>query len=171
MEEQQLSPGKFSVNYGLILGVIMIAITAITYFSGIMEKGEQWPNFILYIIFPVIIIYSINRYKKHNGGLLTLIDAIKVGVAVAVISALISTAFNALLFYVIDPYLTDRIMDITREKLYENPKMTEEMIDKTMETIKKFSNPWLGGAIGIGLSALFGLIYSVIGGLVMKKEA
>ncbi|GGD23890.1 DUF4199 domain-containing protein [Hyunsoonleella pacifica] len=171
METKQLTPGKFAVNYGLILGIIMIVITAITYFSGIMEKGEQWPNFILYIIFPVIIIYAINRYKKHNGGLLTLIEAIKVGVAVAVISALISTVFNALLFYVIDPELTDKIMDITREKLYENPKMTEEMIDKTMETIKKFSNPLLGGAIGIGLSALFGLIYSVIGGLVMKKEA
>lgn len=171
METKQLTPGKFAVNYGLILGVIMIIITAATYFSGIMVKGEQWPNFILYIIFPVIIIYAINSYKKHNGGLLTLIDAIKVGVAVAVISALISTAFNALLFYVVDPELTDKIMAITREKLYENPKMTEEMIDKTMDTIKKFSNPLLGGAIGIGLSALFGLIYSVIGGLVMKKEA
>lgn len=171
METKQLSPGKFAVNYGLILGIIMIIISAGTYASGLMEAGEQWPYIIYYVIFPVYIIYTISKFKKNNNGLLSLGEALKVGVAVAVISALVSVVFSLILNYVVDPELMDRAMAAAREKMYDNPNMTEEMIDQSMEIAKKFSNPFIGSAFWIGMSALFGLIYSLIGGLVMKKEA
>ncbi|UJH91988.1 hypothetical protein LZ575_04980 [Antarcticibacterium sp. 1MA-6-2] len=36
--------------------------------------------------------------------------------------------------------------------------------------IRWMSNPFLGGAIFIAMSAFFGLIYSLLAGLAMKKE-
>ncbi|WP_203255747.1 DUF4199 domain-containing protein [Hyunsoonleella ulvae] len=171
METKQLTPGKFSVNYGLILGTIMIVLAAIMYATGMMLEGKQWPMYLYYIIFPAFIIYTISQFKKHNAGLLTLSDALKVGVATAAVSAIVYALYNILFNYVIDPEFINKLMDATREKLYENPKMTEEMIDKSIKMMEKFSNPILGSAIWIGLSAIFGLIYSLIGGLVMKKEA
>ena len=69
-----------------------------------------------------------------------------------------------------DPDFTDKMMEVTKEKLLENPKMTEEMVDKSIEIGKKFANPFLATTIWIALSAVFGLIYSLIGGLSMKTE-
>ncbi|MGC6430978.1 MAG: DUF4199 domain-containing protein [Jejuia sp.] len=170
METNQQTPGKFSVNYGLILGIIMIVISVVMYATGMMLEGKQWPMFIYYIIFPVFVIYTINKYKKHNANTLKLGEALKVGVSVAVVSAVVYGLYNILFNYLIDPEFIDKMMDVTREKLYENEKMTEEMIDKSMEMARKFSHPLIGSAMWIGLSALFGLIYSLIGGLVMKNE-
>jgi hypothetical protein len=54
--------------------------------------------------------------------------------------------------------------------MLENPNMTEEMVDQSLAMMEKFMNPLVGTAIWIALSAFFGLLYSLIGGLVMKKE-
>ncbi|WP_346881488.1 DUF4199 domain-containing protein [uncultured Algibacter sp.] len=171
MDSKNLSPGKFATNYGLILGIILIVITAILYFTGMQLKGIQWPMYIYYLIFPVVIVYAISQYKKHNGNLLSLSDAIKTGLIIAVISAITFTVYNLIFNYFIDPEFNDKMMEVTREKLLENPKMTEEMVDKSIEMGKKFSNPFLTSTIWIALSAIFGLIYALIAGLAMKKEA
>ena len=56
------------------------------------------------------------------------------------------------------------------DKMLENPNMTEEMVDQSMKFIEMFSNPAISGAFMIAMSAIFGLIYSLIGGLIMKRE-
>lgn len=171
METNKLSPGKFATNYGLTLGVILIIISAILYFTGMQLKGVQWPMYLYYIIFPLVIIYAISQFKKNNNNLLSLSEAIKVGLMTAIISALIFAVYNIIFNYFIDPEFIDKMMEVSREKLLENPNMTEEMVDKSLEIGKKFANPILGSTIWVALSAIFGLIYALIGGLVMKKEA
>lgn len=171
MENQELTPGKFSINYGLILGAIMIIISVITYATGMALRGEQWPNYIYYLIFPIIVIYAISQFKKANNNILSVGQAIKVGLLVAIISALVSVVYNLLFIYVIDPEFIDQAMKVAEEKLYDNPKMTEEIAEQSMKMIKLFSNPAIGSAFIIAMSALFGLIYSLIAGLIMKREA
>jgi hypothetical protein len=53
--------------------------------------------------------------------------------------------------------------------LEQNPEMTEEMVEQGMKFIEMFTNPLVGNAIWIALSAFFGLIYGLIAGLVMKN--
>ena len=169
--ETNIKPGKFAVNYGLILGVVLIVISAVLYFTGMQLKGVQWPMYIYYIIFPIIIIYAISQFKKSKNNVLSLGEAIKIGLITSIISALIFAVYNIIFNYFIDPEFVDKMMEVTREKLMDNPNMTDEMIDKSIEMGKKFANPFLGSTIWVALSAIFGLIYSLIGGLVMKKEA
>lgn len=171
MDSEIKSPGKFAVNHGIILGLILVIIYASMYATNMLIEGTQWPMVLFYVIFPMYLIYVISQFKKANGNLLTLSDALKVGVAAAVISGLVYAVFSIILFYVIDTELMDKMMEVAREKLYENPKMTSEMVEKSMEMAEKFSGPLIGSAIWIALSALFGLIYSLIGGMVMKKES
>ena len=171
MESLKPSPGKFSINYGLILGTILVCIIVATYATGLLLEGKQWPIIIFYVIFPTFIIYAISQFKKQNGGILSLSDALKVGVATAILSALVYMVYNIIFHYFIDPEFIENSMEIVREKLYENQKMTEEMIDSSMMMMEKFANPFLSSTIWIGLSAIFGLIYSLIAGLAMKKEA
>lgn len=171
MDLEIKSPGKFAVNYGIILGLILVIIYALMYATNMLIEGTQWPMVLFYIIFPAFIIYTINQFKKINKDLLTLSEALKVGVATAIISGLVYAVFSMLLFYIIDTELMDKMMEVAKEKLYENPQMTSEMVEKSMEMAKRFSGPIFGSAIWIALSALFGLIYSLIGGVIMKKES
>jgi hypothetical protein len=171
MESQPLSPGKFSTNYGLVLGALMMLITIVTYTTGMALEGIQWPNFIYYIVFPAVIIYAISNYKKQNGGILTLSNALKIGLVIAMISALVNVVYGLIFHYVIDPEFAGQMIEKTGEKMLENPKITTEMVEKQMEIMEKFQNPLLGSAVWVAFSAIFGLIYSLVGGLVMKKEA
>jgi hypothetical protein len=171
METDELTPGKFSINYGLILGAVMMLISIIMYATGMALEGIQWPNFIYYILFPVVIIYAISIYKRKSNGILTLSTAIKIGLLIAIISALVNVVYGLIFNYIIDPEFMGQIIEKTGEKLLENPNITPEMVENQMEMMKKFQNPLLGSAVWTALSAIFGLIYSLIGGLVMKKEA
>ena len=170
METQKLTPGKFALNYGLILGLVMIAIGVVTYVTGMALKLQQWPQWIYYDIFPVTVIYAISQYKKTNGNLLKLGEAIKLGVMIGVISAIVYVIYGLIFNYIIDPDFMGLVKEATRDKMLENPNMTEEMVDQSMAMMDKFMNPLVGSAMWIAISAFFGLIYSLIGGLVMKKE-
>jgi len=171
METTELKPGNFSINYGLILGAIMVLISVTLYATGMALEGVQWPNYLYYIIFPVIIMFAISSYKKQNNGILKLSTAIKIGLLIAIISALVYVIYGLIFNYIIDPEFMELMMEKTGEKLLENPNITPEMVEKQMEMMEKFQNPLLGSAFWVALSAIFGLIYSLIGGLVMKKEA
>lgn len=170
MESQKITPGKFAMNYGLMLGLLMIVIGVITYVTGIALELKQWPNWIYYIVFAVTIFYAISQYKKSNGNLLSLGEALKIGVIIGVISGIIYALYIILFNYVIDPGFMDLIMEATKDKMLENPNMTEEIADQSLAMMENFMNPFVGSAMWIALSALFGLIYSLIGGLIMKKE-
>ena len=170
MQEQIISPAKFSINYGIILGVVFILINVIMYVTGMALEGKQWPQYLYYLIFPITIFYAINQFKKKNANILSLSEAIKIGVIAGIISALIYIVYSLIFFYLIDPGFMDQIIDVTRDKLLENPNLTEEIVDQQMKVMKMFMNPFIGSAFWIAMSAFFGLIYGLIGGLVMKKE-
>ena len=46
MDNQAPVPGKFAMNYGIILGLIMIVISVLMYVTGLALEGEQWPQFL-----------------------------------------------------------------------------------------------------------------------------
>ncbi len=160
METQKLTPGKFALNYGLILGLVMIAIAVVMYVTGMALELKQWPQYLYYIIFPVTVIYAISQYKKSNGNLLRLGEAIKIGVLIGVISGLVYAVYGLIFNYIIDPEFMDLMMEATRDKMLENPNMTEEIVDQSMAMMEKFMSPLLGTAMWIAMSAFFGLIYS-----------
>ncbi len=170
METQKPAAGKFSMNYGIILGVIMILISVVTYVTGMTLEGVQWPQYLYYIIFPVVIFYAISQYKKQNANLLSLGDAIKIGVIIAAISAIVYVIYGFIFNYIIDPEFMGQMKDVVRDKMLENPNMTPEMVDQQMVWVEKFMSPVFGSAFWIGGSMFFGLLWSLIAGLVMKKD-
>ena len=102
--------------------------------------------------------------------MLKLGEAIKLGVMIGIISAIVYVIYGIIFNFIIDPEFMDLMKEATRDKMLENPNMTEQMVDQSMAMVEKFMNPIIGSAMWIALSAFFGLIYSLIGGLVMKKE-
>jgi len=152
------------------LGLIMILISVITYVTGMALEGVQWPNWIYYVVFPIIILYAISQFKKQNLNILSLSQALKIGVLIGIFSAIVIMIYSMIFNYLIDPEFMGQMMEVARDKMLENPKMTEEVVEQSMKFVEMFSNPAISGAFMIAMSAIFGLIYSLIGGLIMKRE-
>ena len=171
MEHQKPKAGTFALNYGIILGLVMVTIAVILYVTGMAMEGVQWPNFIYYVVFPIVVIYGISQYKKANANTLSLGDSLKVGLAIAVVSALVYVIYGFVFNYVIDPEFMGQAMEVAKDKMLENPNMTEEQVEQSIKMFEMFSNPMVGTAFWLAMSAFFGLIYSLIGGLVMKNNS
>jgi len=133
-------------------------------------EGTQWPQYIYYIIFPVVIFYAISQFKSQNASLLSLGEAIKIGVIIAAISAIVYIIYGFIFNYIIDPDFMNQMKEVVRDKMLENPNMTPELVDQQMVWVEKFMSPVLGSAFWIAASMFFGLLWSLIAGLVMKKE-
>ena len=164
------TPGKFAMNYGILLGIILILISVIMYITGMALDGIQWPMYIYYLVFPIVIIIAIKDYKNKNNDFLTLSDALKTGIATGVISALLFLAYNLIFNYIIEPTYSEQIIAKTRDTMSEMDKLTSEQIEMSLKYMKWVSNPLLGGAIWLAFSAFFSLIYSLIAGLIMKNK-
>ena len=171
MENLKPTAGKFAMNYGIILGFVMVTIAVIMYVTGLALKGVQWPNIIYYIVFPIVIFLAISKFKKANANTLSIGDALKVGLAIAVISALVYVIYGLLFNYVLDPDFMGQALEVAKDKMLENPNMTQEQVEQSLKWIEMFSNPLIGSAFWIAMSAFFGLIYSLIGGAVMKSKS
>ncbi|MGB7842857.1 MAG: DUF4199 domain-containing protein [Salinimicrobium sp.] len=171
METQNIaSPGKTGLNYGIYIGIVLVLTNVVMYATGMQLEGIQWPLYIFYIIFAVLIFMAVKTFKTSNGGFLTISEALKTGVAAAVVSGLIFLVYNILLFYVIEPGYGEIILDATRDKMLETGNMTEEQIEMTMKFSRYMVNPFVGAAFWIALSAFFGLIYSLIAGAIWKQQ-
>jgi len=174
--EERTSILKFSINPGIILGVIQIFTAVLAYVLGSNASNPGWQSYtsaaIAFIAMIAIFIHSQKSYRDNiNGGLLELGEAVKIGVTIAVISAVIYGIYNYLFMTVIEPDYAQQILDTTEQNmLRQNPDLTDEQLDTALSMTSKMSSPAITVPLGIVGSAIFGLIMSLITGLFIKKS-
>lgn len=169
--EQQASAKKHMVNYGLILGVISLIMGVYFYISETYFKPHWAFGVFGFIVMIVIITLAIKAFRADNGGFLTLGQALKVGIGVALVSALIGVGWNLLLTNVLVEDYPDKMMAFQREMMIESqPDMSDEQLDTAMGFMEKFSNPIFTNAVQVLMGIFFGFIISLISGLVLKRE-
>ena len=112
--EKTTSPGKASLQYALIFGILMILELVIGYSLDLNAQADPVAGIVMnllnFLILPVTFIsLACNHYKKINGGYISFGQSIKCGVSVTALAALIFSVFNAL-FYVILPEAKEKVL-------------------------------------------------------------
>ena len=171
MENLPLQPKKVSLNYGIILGLVSILISVLIYAFD-KHHDQDWitrsPGLIAMI---VIIFLGIKKYREFNNGYLKIGQALKTGIGIALIGAVISLIYTFIFLNYIEPNYMDEMMEIQEEALMERfPDFTDEQIETQMEVVKKFSTPAMTTAFALIISIFFGFIISLISGLILKKS-
>lgn len=171
MEAQQAKARKFVLNYGLLLGILMVALGVIMYVMN-YHLNPHWAFMIIsFAIFIAVVVYGIKAFKQENGGFLSLGEAIKVAVGIGLIAAIISGVWTVLLATVIEPDYMLHMADMQREQMLERfPEMSDEQIDQAMEFSSGFNSPWITFASTLVMYMLFGLVTGLIAGAVMKQK-
>lgn len=118
---------KNGINYGIILGVISILITASIYSIDLKLFTNIWIGIGGIILFLIIGVILVSKTKKQLNGFITFKEAFTVYFMAAAIGATMSVLFNILLFNVIDPDAKAII--------------NEHAIEYAVTLMKKFNTP------------------------------
>lgn len=172
MENVQASAKKIMINYGLLLGVISILLSVVTYTIGSNMFQPHWSLQLFGFILLIIILASgIKQFKKVNQGYLKLGQAIKTGMGIVAISGLLGVIYFVIFTNFIEPTYFEQYIDFQREAALENnTNATVEQIEAGLEMSKPFMNTGFFAGVQFILGLFFGFIISLITGLVMKNE-
>ena len=171
MENQKITTAKTALHYGLILGGINVAYGLMLYSLDMHYQNETSTSIIGYVFFIMITLWGIIQFKKSNNGYLKLSEALKSGVGIALISAIVVAIYAIILTHYLDPEFLDKSIEYQKQKvLQENPEISVENINKMFDMQKEFSGPFITSGFIIIFNLFFGFIISLVVGLILKKS-
>lgn len=171
METEQAKASKFVLNYGVILGILSVLLGVVMYITNDYLSPSWIYSLLGFLIFIAVIVYGLKAYKSENGGFLSLAEALKVGIGIALIAGIITAIWSFILMNFIEPDYMAQMTDMQREQaLARYPEMTEQQLDQAMEMSSMFLSPWISIAFQIAGSLFMGFIISLVAGLIMKQK-
>lgn len=169
------------ITFGIILGILLIIPSIIGYFIDINFMLNNFTFIGVFISVIVLGIICISVAKKKQQGNIGFKDSFSTYFIMLIVSLLISTCFNFLLFNVIDSefekQLTEKRIESIQDQFQEiqnNPNNSEEDIasyrlrfDNTIAQVKSessYSIPSLfkGFTIFVAIFSIFGILLSFI---------
>ena len=169
MEDQQKPTKKIALNYGLLLGFVSILQSLILYAMGKTYDNDWYTTAIGILIMAIIIFLGIKKYKESNNGFLSLGQGLKTGVGIALIAAVVSIIYTVIFVKFIEPDFINHIVEVQRQKMLENPNMTDEMIDKIGQGTRDYFYVFTIGMIFI-FNIFIGFVVSLVTSLILKKS-
>jgi hypothetical protein len=157
---------KVHILYGLFTGIAMVIIGLIIYLTGFAFKPGVM--YIAYIPFLAGIIMNGVAFSKANDGFVTFGNVFGSCFKASMIVTLVMVAWS-LLSMVIFPEMKEKAIEMAREQMVKNQKMTDEQIDMAINMTKKYWNVFLIGGALFGY-LFYGAIFSLVAGLIAKKK-
>lgn len=171
MSDQKSILKSTILQYGLIYGGISVAFAIMLFIMDMHYQGGSLQNWAGLIIMVGSITFAQIAYRKQNDGYLNLSEAIKVGLGVTVVGILIALVYGWFQAIVLDPNQIEKATEFAlNQAIDQNPEMTDEMIAVTKEWIEWGTSPAISTAFAFGFGLLFGGIFSLVTGLIVKKS-
>ncbi len=152
---------------GVILSAISIVFAIIIYVFNLYDMSAL--TYVSYALFLGGLIYGAILYSNQNNHNVTFGNVFAHGFKTTAVVIVITAIYTVISVKFLFPDMLDKILEISRKKMAENPKMTDEMIDQAIDMTRKYFVPFaLGGTI-IG-TGILGAIGSAIGAGIAKKN-
>ena len=171
MENQPTASKKsIMLNYGVYLGLASIVINLVNYVVGDIYEPHWLVIVVSFAVTISLLVLGIKKVKEGNDGLLSLGEAIKTGLGISAVSAVIVCVYLLLFYNFIEPEYFDNMMKVQEQVIMEKyPNMSDEQLEGAKKGAAAFANTGVNLGMTIFMSLFFGLIISLVAGLVMKK--
>ena len=166
--ENQANSKNTILTYGSYLGGASVLIALLKYASGMQYEQEMYSGIAGMIVLIAFIILGIKTFKKENNGFISFGKALKVGLGVTFIGTLIIIIYYALFSMVIEPNFMENTIEMQKTVWADSFGMTQEQIEISAETTRKYFYLSLFGGVLI-MNLFLGGLTSLIGGAIMKK--
>ncbi len=167
--EKKASFWKAALIYGAIAGFVGILLGVIFYVMNLY--AASWTQWVSILVAIAVLVYCLKAYRnEYLGGFARFGQLFIMALVIGVISSIISLIYSYLMYTVIDPELLDKIRLAAEEKMMNNPRIPESMMDDMIERMAKNFEPKrmyimtiVGGTV---MYSILGLIMAAI----LKKE-
>jgi hypothetical protein len=170
METSTPKIGKFSLNYGLILGGLGVVFALMLFISDAHVSQSPVNSIISIVMSIAVIFWGILNFRKANQGLLSVGQGVKLGAGIALVSGIISVIWLLLLTNVLDPDFKSKSIEVSLAAAAEQGTLTAEQLQQQKEMSMQYWEAFAYPSILIG-SILIGLVIGLVGGLIFKKAA
>jgi hypothetical protein len=149
---------------GFIIGLFMVMLG--TTFQ-VLNIYEPWVQYFSLGIYAAAIIWTCHSFSREMKSEVSFKEIFSHGFKTASIVTLISIA-AFIITYLIMPEIKEKSLQIAREEMAKDPRLTEEIINQSIAWTDKFFLVFgiVGSLFGF---ALTGAISSVIGAAISKK--
>lgn len=161
-----MSSSGIAVKWSLIYLVTSIVITYL--FQFLNTDPESPVKYISFLPFIAFLFLTQKEYRDLLGGYMNFGQAFTAGFLFAIISGVMVAIFIYLYFALLSPEMVERSLSATQAKLSEKG-LSQDQIDKALSITKKYF-PVFGAVGSIIFSAFAGVIVSLIGAAIFKKE-
>lgn len=161
---------NIGVKYGLICGLVIVIAQLAGFLLDLqsMGTGASIVSWLLVFAITFAIIYKGCAEHRDIHGNISTGQGFKIGVTAGLIAGLIAGLFGVLYSEVIDPEMTERIMEAARED-WEERNMTEEQMEQAEKWAGMFSNPALAIPASIIWYSIGGMIKGPISGAILHR--
>ena len=173
MENNNIKQG---LTYGVIGGLIFLVLLFGLWAVGSVENFVAVTGITTFIPYLFIILLAVGfKLRKDNGGLYSFKEALQFTFVAYVVFALIEALGNYVLYALIDPDMTAKVMEISIAKtlqMMEKFGASEAQVEETVKRmqaepkITSFKQVFLG----LGLAIVFNFVKALILSVIIKKN-
>ncbi|WP_298546074.1 DUF4199 domain-containing protein [uncultured Aquimarina sp.] len=162
---------KHILNYSLIYGTGIIIFKFLIYLNGNYTKQNSFHVTILLLITASSIFGGMVMFKKTNDNYISLGEALKIGIGIAILGGLLAILWNLLLIKVIDPNIITQLEEKNIKHIIDSGSdFTQENIEKQIAITRKYTSPLIQIGSAITENLLLGIVFGLIGGLIIRKK-
>ena len=166
--EQEEGILKPTLNYGAMLGTLLIVVSLVFYLLNI--KDTTVSSIITYIALAGGVFYAQNHYKlNYTDGFMSYGKALGIGA----LTCLFAGFINAIYSYVFIKFVDASMIDVAMEQAYSDMQergMDEEQIDQAMQMSSMFMTPGVMAFFAFIGTALIGFLESLVISIFTKKD-
>jgi hypothetical protein len=140
---------------GLLIAALIVLFAIVTNLLGLTQ--QKGVGLIQYVIIIGGLIFFVNQYGKANNYFTSFGDLFAYGFKATAVFTVIYVVF-IVIFFLLFPDIKEKALDMARQQMEANGKMSDSDIDRGVEMARKFF--WVGV---IGGSVLFLIIVGAIG--------
>jgi hypothetical protein len=171
MNQEKTETRTYALNYGVLFGIISVVFSLMLFLLDMHYQNETFQQIVSLIIIIGCIMVSLLAFKKDNDGYINLSEAIKIGLGISLIGAIIGFLYFLILINFLDPDVLEKGYKYQSEIMkMNNPEISQEILETTVEMQRKFSSPGIIFAVVLIFNLFIGFIISLIGGLIIKKS-
>lgn len=166
---------KSGLRYGINLGLIQIMVALLLYLMGVEYMVKWWVGLLNLVVIIGLLVYFGKKWRSSVGGFSDFKSMYMLLLSTHVVSLIIATVFNLLMYNVIDTNLAQNMEEHVIKntvEMMENFGAPEESIEQTIVGLETFAEKFsvLGMLEQLFWSVIVGAILLTIPALILKKK-
>ena len=167
--KQQPSKLKSALNYGAVLGLVLMIISL---FSYVLELySSSWISWLSTIILVLGIVWGIKRYRDEElGGYISYGQGVGYGTLVGLFAGIIIAFVSYIYLGFFDDGFIQYTLSEQEKALYNNSGVSAEEAEKVLSSMRVFTSPSVIAVSSLFGQVFFALIISLIAMIFLKKD-